>query len=287
MRAIAPARRDDRVLPLTRCAAAVLTLAAVAAGVVLYGFPDSTPEVWAWTVEPRMTTLVMGAGYLATAYFFARATLARSWHTVQLGFLGVGPFAGLQIIATVLHWDRFAHRHVAFWLWLGLYGVLVLMPLVWLRNRRTDPARPDPIQVPHPVRTAVGVIGGAQLLAALTAFAAPSLAIAVWPWSLTPLTARVLAGFVAANAITLLALWWEGRYTALTHALLTLAIGIGLIALAVPRATSDFSNSAAVLGFLAALGAALLIIALPVAACARVTRRHSAIHAHDPAVGQS
>ena len=46
-------------------------------------------------------------------------------------------FASLLGVATILHWDVFAHDHLAFWLWAGLYFVAPFLVLgAWLANRR-------------------------------------------------------------------------------------------------------------------------------------------------------
>lgn len=268
--------RDDRVLPLTRWSAAALVVALLAGGITLYGFPGSTGDIWAWTIMPPMTPLVMGAGYLASAFFFARAALTRRWHSVESGFVGVMLFAVLLLVATLLHWDRFNHGHPVFWIWLALYVVgPVLVPLFWLRNRRTADQAPSGPVVPRPVRLVVGLVGAVQLTVALVLFAVPAIATARWPWMLTPLTARVVAGFVAATAMTLLAFWWEPRWNALSAGLQAVAIGIVLIVLAVPRAAADFSTPSAAWGFVAALVAALALTAVPAVAVRRTAESRS------------
>ena len=54
-------------------------------------------------------------------------------------------FATLLGVATVVHWDRFNHGHVAFWLWAGLYFTApFLVVAAWLANRRYAPPRREP-----------------------------------------------------------------------------------------------------------------------------------------------
>lgn len=117
----------------------------------------------------------------------------------------------------------------------------------------------------------LGAAGAVQLLVAMVFFAVPGIATALWPWALTPLTARVIAGFVAANAMTLLVFWWEPRWDNLAAGLQTVAIGIVLITVAVPRAAGDFPTPPALWGFLAALGVALALTAAPLLAVGRAT----------------
>ena len=47
------------------------------------------------------------------------------------------------------------------------------------------------------MRILLGCVGGAVVLAALLAFALPQITIDVWPWTLTPLTARIVATVMA------------------------------------------------------------------------------------------
>src|SRR5438874_6263602 len=111
--------RDDRVLPETRWLAACIVPFLLVAFAMLYLFPDRTDTLFAWTIRPRMTPLIMGAGYIAGGYFFVQALFARRWHTVHLGFLPVTAFTICMAIGTFLHLDRFHRGHVSFYTWLA------------------------------------------------------------------------------------------------------------------------------------------------------------------------
>jgi hypothetical protein len=186
--------RDDRVLPTTRALSVVLVPILVAAFVILYGFPGDTGRLFAWTISPRLTPMVLGSAYLGGAWFFVRVTRERRWAAVGAGFLAVCLFATLLGIATVLHWDRFNHGHVAFWLWATLY--FVAPPLVlaaWFANSRVAaPARPDERRIGPVARAVIAIGGGLALVQGLVLFAFPSVMIPLWPWQLTPLTCRVV-----------------------------------------------------------------------------------------------
>jgi hypothetical protein len=67
-----PSLHDDRILPFTRVLAAVVTAILVTAWVVLYLWPEQTDRRFAWTVEPTMTAMLMGAGYGSAALFWTR-----------------------------------------------------------------------------------------------------------------------------------------------------------------------------------------------------------------------
>jgi len=184
----------DRVLPLTRGVAAAIVPFLVVAFAVLYPFPGDTKRLFAWQIRPTLTAMLLASAYLGGAYFFVRVAAARSWSSVKAGFVPVGVFASLLGIATVLHWGKFNHHHVAFWLWAGLYfSTPFLVFWVYARNRPEDPpADPGDLLLPLPAARALAVVGGLALGTGAFLFLVPAAAIAIWPWSLTPLTARVL-----------------------------------------------------------------------------------------------
>lgn len=238
--------RDDRVLPETRVISAVIVPFLMAGFVILYLFPDDTGQLFAWTIEPRMTPLVMGAGYLAGAYFFARAVFASRWHEVGLGFLPTAVFTYPMALATFLHWDKFNHGHVSFWIWTALYILTpFLVPVLWLRNRSTDPQTPDrtDIIVPTPVRWVMGVLGIVELAVGLIMFVWPDFLIALWPWTLTPLTARILAGWFALPGVGGLVVALEPRWSASRIALEGAILWSALVLIGAARAWGDFDKT--------------------------------------------
>ncbi len=94
------AGRDDRILPVTRVVA-VAVVAVLAFGFVsLLGFPGETGRHFSWRIGAQMTSMVLGSGYAAGAYFFARVAIGRRWHTVHTGFLPIGAFTVLMEAAT-------------------------------------------------------------------------------------------------------------------------------------------------------------------------------------------
>jgi hypothetical protein len=259
--------RDDRVFQSTRILGMVIVPFLIVAFVLLYFFPDDTGDYFAWTVKPTITPLVMGAGYIAGAYFFVRVARERLWHRIQVGFLPVTAFTVFMAIATFLHLDRFETQHVAFWIWVGLYVTTpILVPLVWWRNRATDPGTPELDEPPLPphVRTALLVVGGVQSLVALVLLLWPSMMIEHWPWLLTPLTAQTLGGWFALPGVTALMMGLDGRWSAIKITLESQLIGLALILLGTARTWSDIDTSNPLayifVGGLAVLFAALLAL---------------------------
>jgi len=238
--------RDDRVLPETRVLGAVIVPFLVVAFVLLYFFPDDTRHWFAWDVQPTITPLIMGAGYIAGAYFFVRVARETRWHRVHVGFLPVTAFTLFMAIGTFNHLDRFATAHAAFWIWAGLYVTTpLLVPLAWWRNRATDPGTPEPGEpaLPGFVRPLLLAVGAAQSAVALVLLLSPSTMIAHWPWQLTPLTAQTLGGWFALPGVTALMMGLDGRWTAIRITLESQLIGLALILLGTIRAWEDVDTS--------------------------------------------
>jgi hypothetical protein len=186
--------RDDRVVTSTKVLSVFIAPFLIVAFVLLYLFPGETERLFAWTIKPTMTPMVLASAYLGGFYFFCRVPFERRWAAVKTGFLSVALFAALLGVATILHWEKFNHRHIAFWLWAGLYFIApFLVVAAWLNNRRfAAPPRAEERRLTGPARWAIGIVGVLALVTGLAMFAAPVQMISAWPWLLTPLTCRVI-----------------------------------------------------------------------------------------------
>lgn len=242
-RVVGSSAGDDRILPLTRVVAvAVIAILALGFG-VLFLLPDETETRFAWTIEPTFTAMLMGAGYGSAIVFFVRVASGTAWRRVELGFLATIAFAWLMTLATVLHWDRFHHGTTPFRLWWWVYvAASIAVPAVWWVNRRRRmPYAGTPI--PRAVRAVL--IGAGVALAAVAGwlYLAPVAAIEAWPWSLTPLTSRAVASFVALPAVAWLAVAIDGRWEPARAVIETVWLGIALLLIAVARAWGQFDRT--------------------------------------------
>jgi hypothetical protein len=142
------------------------------AGAVLYPVPGDTQRLFAWHIVPTLTAMPLGSAYLGGAYFFFRAASAPAWHTIKAGFAPVTVFATLMGIATIIHWDKFNHRHVAFWLWAFLYFTTPFLVLwVWWRNRAYDrPTASDARLLAPLAARAIGAFGGLAMATGIFLF---------------------------------------------------------------------------------------------------------------------
>jgi hypothetical protein len=256
---------DDRVLPITRWLAWIVLPFLVVAAILLYIWPNNTDVTFAWTIKPSMTPMMLAAAYMGGIFFFTRVAAARQWHTIKAGFLPVIAFAGSLGIATLLHWDRFNHSHVSFFTWALLYFITPFLVLgVWLRNRAHDPHRAGPGErlLPPTTRVIIGVIGGITLLVSIFLFLSPQLMIQVWPWKLTPLTARVMGSMFALPGLVGLGIAAEPRWSAARIILQSQSLSILLILIAAARAWGDFNpGHLATWLFVGGLAGMLILIA--------------------------
>jgi hypothetical protein len=235
---------DDRILFFTRAVAAVVIVILLFAWVVLFLLPGQTDHRFAWTIQPSMTAMLMGAGYGSALYFFVRVLTGDRWHRVALGFLPTTVFTWLMLGATLLHWGRFHHGSLPFMIWFWVYLITpVLVPAVWLLNRPHDPGRASrDAPFPSGLRIAMVVAGAGMLSIAAWMYLAPSSAIDVWPWVLTPLTTRAIASFVALPGVAWVAIAVDGRRSAAPAVLGTLAFGLVLLLVAVARSWNQFDH---------------------------------------------
>jgi hypothetical protein len=235
--------RDDRILAYTRGLSLAIIPFLLVAFVVLYFFPSDTRRLFAWTINPTMTPMVLASAYLGGAYFFTRVLWERRWHVVKTGFLSVALFATLLGVATILHWDKFNHRHVAFWLWTGLYFTAPFLVIgCWLANRRfAAPVSGNEQRLGSGTRWVIGVIGLLATLQGVVMFVWPASVIAVWPWLLTPLTCRVVGAIFCLGSAGI-AVVLDPRWTTLRLMLQVEAVMVVAMLVASLRALTEFST---------------------------------------------
>lgn len=235
--------RDDRVLLETRWLGRILVPALAVAAIILFGYPGRTTELFAWTIRPDMTPIVMGAGYATGAYFFTRVATIDRWHEVAIVFPGIAAFTWFMGIATGLHWANFNHDHVTFYIWTFLYIVApVLVPVIWYRNRQTDSGESasSSVRLPRIVQWVAGATGLVITVLAVALFVVPEYLIAVWPWTVSPLTARILLGWFALFGVVNLGVALDDRWSAARVPAQTEIIGFGLVLIGAVRAWDDF-----------------------------------------------
>jgi hypothetical protein len=172
----------------------IVLILADAAQLLLF-VPDRTAELFAWDIQPEATALVLASAYVGGGYFFVRVLFGAPWREVAPGFPPVIVFVWMAGAATFLHLDRFITGNLAFAAWIALYVVTPFaVPALYLHNRsRARPGTP----LARGLRLALAAAGGVVVLVGLVMLVAPDVAIDAWPWTLTALTARIIAAVVA------------------------------------------------------------------------------------------
>jgi hypothetical protein len=238
----APSRPSTDLL--TRAVAGFLVLILADAAQLLAFYPDRTDTLWAWTIAPPLTAMLLGSAYVAGGYFFARVLFGAPWERVAAGFPPVMLFVWMAAIATALHLDRFHDDSLPFAAWAALYVVTPIgVPLLYLHNRRplAGPA------LARGTRLALGGVGVVIVAACLVLFAAPDLGIDNWPYTLTPLTARITAAVLALYGSVWLSVALHGTSTAARIPLQAHVLGLLVLIVAVVRGEGavDWGNALA------------------------------------------
>lgn len=243
--------RDDGILPATRWAALGVFCILVPAVIVLWGAPSETADLWAWTIMPDLTPIFLGSGYGAGAYFFWRTYRATEWHPSSAGVLSAAAFAAAMLVATLIHWEKFNHGNaptlaaIAFYGWVGVYIVSPgVVSWVWLRNHRVDPRAPEASEtvLPRTVLLGARAFGAGAFVGATVCFLSPQTAIDVWPWTLTPLTARVLASFMFQVGMGAMLLSLDERWSSWRLLIQTFFVATVLLLVGAVRAFGDFDT---------------------------------------------
>lgn len=259
-------QRDNRVLPTTRGIAVLVIPFLLVAFVILYLTPVQTERWFAWALRPTMSAMMLGSAYAGGVLFFTSVWRSRRWHEVANGFPAVATFATLLGVATVVHWDRFDHDHVAFYAWAGLYFTTpVLVAAAWWRNRAHAPQRIGAIgaddRLPPVVRVVLAGVGATAAVVAFLLFAVPTSMVELWPWSLTPLTARVMSALFALPGVVGLAMTLDPRWSAAKPLVQAQLLSIALILVAAMRARHEFDwTSPTPWGFVVGLAALMTLL---------------------------
>jgi len=171
---------------------------ALIAGVLLFVLSEHTDDWWSWTITPPLTAAFLGASYWAACVLLAWTARRSSWERARATVVPVALIAVLLLIATLIHLDRFDLDSLFGVFWLTVYILVppVLVALVWRQLRVPGDPAPRGEPLPAALRGALALQAAVMLGVGIALYVAPSTADTVWPWTLTPLTARAVGAFV-------------------------------------------------------------------------------------------
>src|SRR5439155_1091058 len=174
------------------------------AGLQLTVFTEQPATYFAWTISPPLTAAFLGASYWAAVPVEVIAARQSTWASARVAVPAIWLFTTLTLVATLLHFDKFHFSSAiqsaqgAAWFWLAIYaGVPVAMLIIWMLQLRApggDPPRGPP--APMWMRIAVLAQGAGMLAVGVGLFLAPDVVKQMWPWFLTPLTARAIGAWL-------------------------------------------------------------------------------------------
>jgi len=210
-----PAARQDGLQTSTRVLLVAFISLTLVATNQLFVLASRTATLFSWTIQPPLSAAFLGASYAAGCVLSVLALRSRSWRDARTALVTVLVFAVLTLAATLLHLDRFHFgapglvARSAAWIWLGVYLVVpVALLVVVVRQMHALTASPTNASPGTALpRWLLGLLGLQGVVLGVTAvglFLVPSVTARWWPWMLTPLTARMIAAWLAALAVAAL-----------------------------------------------------------------------------------
>jgi hypothetical protein len=216
-RSLRPARHPpdaDALSRTTRVLLLVFTVLTAVAFNQLFVLAEHTDTWFSWTINPPLTAAFLGGSYAAGFVLVVLSLRGGAWSQARLPIVTVLIFAILTLVATLAHLDKFhfeapgAVARFAAWFWLAVYLVVpVALALAVVRQQSVAGPSTRRRPVPAGLRWGLAVQGLLMLAVGATLFVTPGSAATLWAWTLTPLTARVVAAWlIAFGAAALLAL---------------------------------------------------------------------------------
>ncbi len=195
-------------LPL-RIWLAVEVLFGIGAVLAIGVSPADTKTNFAWPIQPVVMAGVLGAFYASSALLFLLPLFAKRWEMIRVMILPTAVFATVQLIATFLHWDKFSIGTTPFIIWFASYllpPVIFVSAYVWHQDRAKSQNLQTDQPIPVWIRWMFLICGSLLTVSTIIIFIFPSLLIPIFPWKLTPLTARSLCGWLIVVGTIILAM---------------------------------------------------------------------------------
>lgn len=181
-------------------------LIAATFAVWMFFFPELAVSHFAWPVEPRLSQIFIGAGYVFRTGFFLYAALEPAWHRVRWIFWGNLVFTGTLLFATFWNLGTFSWFFVTAHLWILLYIVEPVV-MIYLVPREREMGSPVPTPrgaIQSALKWFFVFEAGLLLTFGLLLVLNPKFADMRWPWALNQLDAQIIAAWFLGWAV------WSG-----------------------------------------------------------------------------
>ncbi|MGH2961273.1 MAG: hypothetical protein ACRDL3_03630 [Solirubrobacterales bacterium] len=171
---------------------------AFVAGILLFVLATETDRFFSWTIEPPLTAAFLGAAYWAACVLLGWAARQQSWANARAVLPPVFVIAVLLLAATLIRLEKFDMDSLFGWFWLVVYVVVppLLAYLIVEQVRAAGPVAAGDGSLRGPGRVVLAVQGAGMVGLGAALFVAPGTADALWPWTLTPLTAEAIGAFL-------------------------------------------------------------------------------------------
>jgi hypothetical protein len=218
---------------------------ALVAGFLLFVLGEHTNRYFSWTIKPPLSAAFLGASFWAAFVLISWSARQRLWIRARSAMPPVFLIAVLLLVATLIHIDRFHLDSVFGWFWLVVYAIVppALAFLLWrqLRAPGGDVLGRSPL--PGMLRGVLALQATVMVVVGGALFIAPTGADSLWPWSLTPLTARALGAFVLGFGVSAADASRENDLKRFEGAALAYGVLGALELIAAARYADDFSGA--------------------------------------------
>lgn len=191
-------------------------------GVPLVLLTTETARYFAWTIEPPLTAGFLGANYWASSLLAILAARETLWARGRVSVSVALAFAPLTTIATLLHLDEFHLDTFYGWFWVVAYTVYPIQLGYFLAKQLRTPGGDPPRVAPLPmwVKAILGTQALLLIPLGVALFLFPASMADVWPWTLPPLSAQVVAAWVLAFGVLAAHSVYENDYVRVRCAML-------------------------------------------------------------------
>jgi len=198
------------LLPGMRILLGAFAVLTALATIALFVLAETTEKTFAWTIEPPLTAAIIGAGYAAGFVLVVLCLRDPVWVHSRVPVFTIFVFVVLTLTATLLHINRMHFdddfggldflAKAAAWFWLAVYIVVpvAMLVLIVVQERAHGEDPPPSHPVPVVLRVALALESAVLLVVGALIYLRPVSAESVWPWLMTPFTARVVAAWLIA-----------------------------------------------------------------------------------------